>query len=435
MTRPSPLSRPMSRRSLLQLSALGLAGGGLFLPSRVASAGGPERRFLFVLAKGGWDTTFVYTPSQHNPLINCEPDADVAEEGGVVFVDHASRPAVRTFFERWAPSTAVLNGIEVRSVTHDRCQRILMTGSSAAGHDDWAATIAARSTQDPLLPHLVVYGPAYTARYTDRVVRVGSNGQLRDLLDGTALTQSGVPTLATAADLDALVDARVRGRTAAWAAGAGRGHGTSVGNGYVRALDTLAQMGDIAGRVSLAPEDAGCARDLAADAAAAFDCFSLGLSRCALIEDDGWCSTGWDTHSGNDMQATHYELLFGYLSRIMDDLATRSSVTGGALADEVTVVVMSEMGRHPQLNTTGGKDHWTYTSAMLLGAGVRGGQVIGEMNADFQGRPIDLDTGEPSEAGTGLVPSHLGATLLAMADIDPDEVIVDGAQPIHAVIA
>ncbi len=423
--------RSLNRRSLLQLGALGL--GGLFVPARVASAAGPERRFLFVLARGGWDTTFVFTPSQDNPRVSCEPDAVVAETGGLRFVDHESRPSVRTFFERWAPSTALVNGLEVRSVTHDRCKRILMTGSAASGLDDWPTSIAARSNADPLLPHLVVFGPAYTARHTDRVVRVGSNGQLRDLVDGAALTDAGVPLDRYTSDLDALVDARVRARTAAWAGSAGRGRQQAVGDGYLRALDVLGEMGTITDHVNLAPEDAGCARDIAADAAAAFDCFSLGLSRCALVQDDGWCSTGWDSHSGIEMQATHYELLFAYLNRLMDDLAGRSSQAGGALLDEVTVVVLSEMGRHPQLNATGGKDHWTYTSAMLLGAGVRGGQVIGAMNSDFQGVPVDLATGEPGD--TGLLPSHLGATLLAMADIDPAEVVPDGALPIDALIA
>lgn len=425
----SPLPRSPSRRDLLRLGA---AIPGLALLSRAHAGSGTERRFLFVLARGGWDTTFVFTPAMDNPLIATEADAQVMEIGGVSFVDHANRPAVRSFFEAWAPSLALVNGIEVRSVTHDRCKRILFTGTSASGADDWPSTIAARSTQNPLLPHLVVNGPAYTALHTDRVVRVGSDGQLRDLLDGEALVRSGVSLDRLSPDVDALIDVRVRERVTTWTAGSG--HGAVVGNGYVGTLDTLAQMTEISG-LSLAPVDAGCARDIAADAAAAFECFERGLSRCALVTDDGWCSSGWDTHSGNEVQAVHYELLFGYLSRLMEDLASRTSVTGGSLLDEVTVVVVSEMGRHPQLNATGGKDHWTYTSAMILGAGVRGGQVIGAMNADFQGRPVDLRSGEVTETGTGLLPGHLGATLLALADIDPASVDTDGALPIDALLA
>lgn len=422
----------ISRRSLLKLAGAG--GAGLLLPQQ-ARASTPERRFLFVLARGGWDTTCVFTPALDNANIDSEPDATLAETGGIPFVDHESRPSVRAFFETWAPSAAIVNGMEVRSVTHDRCKRILMTGSAASGHDDWPSVIAAHSGENLLLPHLVVAGPAYTAQYTDRVVRVGSNGQLRTLLDGYALEQSGISLDGYSAAMDSAVDARVRERATNWAANAGRGRAALVGEGYTAALETLSQMDGIAEQVSLSPTDAGCARDLAADAAAAFDCFSLGLSRCALITDDGWCSNTWDTHSGNEMQATHYELLFNYLSLLMADLDSRTSVSGGRLIDEVTVVVVSEMGRHPQVNNTGGKDHWTYTSAMLLGSGIRGGQVIGKMNDDFQGEAVDLSSGQVSTTGVGLLPSHLGATLLALADINPDEMITDGAQPITALLA
>jgi uncharacterized protein (DUF1501 family) len=39
---------------------------------------------------------------------------------------------------------------------------------------------------------------------------------------------------------------------------------------------------------------------------------------------------------------------------------------------------MSEMGRTPQVNGNGGRDHWTFCySVMLAGAGIRGGSAYG----------------------------------------------------------
>lgn len=57
--------------------------------------------------------------------------------------------------------------------------------------------------------------------------------------------------------------------------------------------------------------------------------------------------------------------------------------------------------------------------AMLIGAGVRGGQVIGAYDDDFVGRPVDLVSGETVESGTRLGPGNLGATLLQLGGIDP----------------
>ena len=105
----------------------------------------------------------------------------------------------------------------------------------------------------------------------------------------------------------------------------------------------------------------------------------------------------------------------------MEDLQTRTSHTGNPLAEEVTIIVFSEMGREPRLNGWEGRDHWTFTSAMLMGSGIRGGQVLGGLDAYGQGRRIDLAGGGFSDNGAIVMPEHLGATLLAMGDVDPAE--------------
>ena len=427
--------RRFSRRDLLR-GAGALAASGLVVPARARRAAF-ERKFLFVVARGGWDTTYVFTPSFSNGNVDVESDAWESEANGIPYTDSDARLSVRAFFEEYGDRAAVINGMEVRSVTHERCERILLTGSSSSGADDWASILAGRATSDLLLPHLVVYGTAITRQYTSSVVRVGNNGQLPGLLSGEALTQSGLSLAAFTPDVDALADAYLRDRVAAReaAVASALGRGPRFTNGYGRALDTLEEVYTLSDSLSLAPEDAGCARDLAEDAAVAFECMELGLTRCAMIQYDGWCSEGWDTHATNRKQGVHFELLFGYLRDLMADLDTRTSPTGGALADEVTVVVLSEMGRHPQLNSGEGKDHWTFTSAMLVGSGIRGGTVVGEMDDDFQGRPIDLESGEATESGERVLPAHLGATLLALGDIDPAEHVTGGEQPIAAVMA
>ena len=95
--------------------------------------------------------------------------------------------------------------------------------------------------------------------------------------------------------------------------------------------------------------------------------------------------------------------------------------------------VMSEMGRFPQENARGGKEHWTYTSALLMGSGVRGGQTIGGYDEYCFGKKVELGSGEVSNQGVSLLPGHFGATLLQLADIDYGDFVV-GAQPIWAAI-
>ena len=117
----------------------------------------------------------------------------------------------------------------------------------------------------------------------------------------------------------------------------------------------------------------------------------------------------------------------------MSQLGTRRSASGALLKEQVTVVVMSEMGRFPQENARGGKEHWTYTSCLMMGAGIRGGQTIGGFDEYCFGRPIDLASGELYSQGTALLPGHIGATLLTLADVDPYAYIHD-ADPIWAAL-
>ena len=111
------------------------------------------------------------------------------------------------------------------------------------------------------------------------------------------------------------------------------------------------------------------------------------------------------------------------------------SLTLPALAgsDEVTVVLVSEMGRDPRLNAQEGKHHWTHTSAMVVGSGIRGGQVVGAFDENVASSPVDLASGEVHSDDTYLLPSHLGATLLALGDVDPGDYLVD-APPIEAIL-
>src|SRR5262249_29710914 len=86
----------------------------------------------------------------------------------------------------------------------------------------------------------------------------------------------------------------------------------------------------------------------------------------------------WDTHERNFpiLRDNHLPQLDQTYSALLEDLDQRG------LLDETLVVMMGEMGRTPQVNKDGGRDHWTYCySVLLAGAGVRGGSAYGESDA------------------------------------------------------
>ncbi len=91
----------------------------------------------------------------------------------------------------------------------------------------------------------------------------------------------------------------------------------------------------------------------------------------------------WDTHVDNwgRMKNTLLPQLDVGLAALMDDLSS------SGLLEQTLVVVMGEFGRTPRIsNLPGenlpGRDHWAWTySALFAGAGVRGGQVVGQTDA------------------------------------------------------
>jgi hypothetical protein len=110
---------------------------GAALPGLARAAlSASDRRFLFVFVDGGWDPTWVFATVFDNSLVDMPEDAELAESGGLSWVSGANRPAVDDYFVKYGHRTAIVNGLEVRSVAHERCKRLLLTGQSAADADD-----------------------------------------------------------------------------------------------------------------------------------------------------------------------------------------------------------------------------------------------------------------------------------------------------------
>lgn len=134
---------------------------------------------------------------------------------------------------------------------------------------------------------------------------------------------------------------------------------------------------------------------------------------------------GWDTH-WDHFKACEGWLLPGLdqaLSALLDDLADRG------MFDETLVVVLSEMGRTPRINSRSGRDHWVGTyPALFAGAGIRPGTIHGRSDAtgsyvaEGAVKPLDLLAtvyhlcGVPAET---TVTDHLRRPLSLYGDGSP----------------
>ncbi len=392
----------LSRRGLLALGA-----GGLMLPRRLFADSSREHKFLFVFCPGGWDVTAVFAPV-FNDSIDHSPDDEPATVGGLPIVDSPARPSVHDFFTNWGSRTCMINGMQVPSVAHDVCSRWAFTGTSRDGANDWSSIIAGKSNTGRIIPNIHLSGPLYPHDYASASVRVGLAGQLSSLSDGRALTRYDGSPPVFIPERDALEEAFVRARVDRWAARAPAGQPSRIAIAEQLALSRSERIKTISEQL-----DPG-GIDLYHTVSVATQALASGLSRTGVVAYGGGGNGAWDTHSGNDLQNSLFEELFFTLDRAIADLSAAPGEFEASLLDETTVVVMSEMGRTPQINGAGGKDHWTWTSALLIGGGVAGGRTVGAWNADLRGEPVEGET---------LLPGHLGATLLTLAGIDPAEFV------------
>jgi uncharacterized protein (DUF1501 family) len=90
---------------------------------------------------------------------------------------------------------------------------------------------------------------------------------------------------------------------------------------------------------------------------------------------------GWDTHQNNFERVRQ---LSGQIDPAMSALTTDLRDRG--LLDSTLIVWMGDFGRTPRINTRGaqpGRDHYPRAwSTVLVGGGIRGGQVIGRTDAE-----------------------------------------------------
>ena len=401
-----------NRRTFLGGALAALSLGWADRAGAVATGG---RRFLVVQASGGWDPLAVFAPLYDRAYIDMEPGTDVLSVGNLSLVDGPGRPAVRSFFERYHQRTLLLNGVAARSVNHETCSAVVLTGGTSDDRPDFATLLASGDRDVYDLPHIVINGPVFPGPYGVLVSR--AQGALSGLVQGNLLRNAEPSVEPLPGAVGRRVDHFVEQRVAAVA----QAHPTSVhardlAESWSRARSL---MGD-GDRFDISYSQAFLGR-----ARTAIDALANGLCRCATI-DTGFV---WDTHIDNADQATQFQSLFASLEQIVALLDATTGPSGASLASDTVLVVLSEMARTPIYNGTGGRDHWPFTSMMLLGPGLTTNRQVGGYDDGYLGIGIDPVTGETDASRAGISTNDLVATLLALGDVDPGN-FLRGATPL-----
>jgi uncharacterized protein (DUF1501 family) len=281
--------------------------------------------------------------------------------------------------------------------------------------------------RDMPVPYLVLGSSAMSGPLAAITGRAGTTNQISTLLSpqsaypdpGSYTPAPGfVPTASDEGFVKQFLDASAN-RFAATRAQAGSN--AKQVDAFVKSLDRVGLLRDFAsknggfGKQAYTP-DIGVQIDVGTAA------LEQSLSFAVMME-----TQSWDTHTNNAKQGSLADSLYSGLMTLGQKLEDLK------LLDNTVVLVISEMGRTPKLNAAAGKDHWPVTSALVFGAGVAGGRVLGATDNQLGAQSLDLATGQvDSQNGVQLQTGNLVAGVLELAGVDPSGYL-PGVEPFHAI--
>lgn len=386
----------MDRRRFMSLSVLaGLTAGGALAARKLGFAqsneAGPQpyngKLYLFVNAGGGWDPTMVCDP-KGGPVNRQYMPNEIASVGNIRYapIRYANGYTNQQFFTKFGPRLLVLNGVDMQTNNHDGGNRYTWSGHLEDGYPPVAALIAATLAPKQPLAFLSNGGYENTQGVVPltRVNDLGTIGRIAfpNRPDPNNMN-SRYHSEATAARIASFQQQRLR---------AMQGQQSLFHlDRTMRQLAATRDGGNLLERLLqfLPSNDVlrGVTNPIARQGYVALAAYQAGLTAAVNLD-----TGGFDTHNDHDNSQGN---ALARLLQGVDQLMVR--VDELMLRDKVVVMIGSDFGRPPFYNAQNGKDHWSITSIMMMGAGIQGNRVIGATTDGdgamaFRARGLNFDT-------------------------------------------
>lgn len=394
----------MDRRRFLELASV--TGLGLAAAPLLGRAGTGDRRggdhavadeddyqgplFVQVQAHGGWDPTLLCDPKPG--LNNSYGEGDVRTAGNLQYAPVGGAAAL---FDAHYGHTVFINGVDTSTNAHDAGQRFCASGRLGEGHPCIAGLYAGAFAPSRPMSFLS-FGPYDRTSGLVAPTRNGNPDMLAELAHPDRMSAADPASPTYHSETAHALIRLARDKRSAHAAE------TLMLPRYRHAIESLqtARAGS-AGLTRLEevlPEpDANALHRQAQLVVAAYKA-GVGVAGNLF-------HSNFDTHSDHDAeQSARMSELLGLVKFLWDE-AERQGV-----ADRLVVLICSDFGRTPQYNGNMGKDHWSITSMIAMGAGIHGNRMAGLTDGGHNTVPLDPATGmaaaDPA-AGIKLTPAHV----------------------------
>jgi hypothetical protein len=397
---------PWTRRRWLKTAALGALGAGLSTTAlaRREKIVGP-RYVVVMFLRGGMDSVYTTDPKSRADVaakVDVPYGAnEIVDAGGLQFGPHYAK------MKRWAGKMAVVHGVQVRTANHESgALQMLRMKTAVTANMPSILDVIGQEREQPLAS--VTMGTTSSLEHSPGNFggpTADSENTIVDSLDDLSPE-----------DLDILARSYRRHleRVPRWA--------TSTSAGQTR--DHLEQAAALFEKLKTTKPFAldkgwsgrsGLARDLQRTLWLLENDLTRGVFVKVFFD--------WDSHYNNARKQTSANQGFvDVADRFFEELHTRKNALG-TLADQTLLVIGSELGRFPLLNTNLGKDHFPETHLTFMGPGIqtndgKGARFVptGKM---MEGLKVSLKTGQPDKNGTEVFLDDVGATMLHAVGMNP----------------
>lgn len=439
----------MNRRTLLQL----LGGGAAALAAPRPLWAAAERAattefFVFIHAAGGWDVTLWADPRHERKGLVEPASTDNTEINGLT---QWKSVALDGDTDTFAPLTAsdsklvlgpgigalwevrdrltVINGLAMNTVSHPDGTAYSATGRHLAGGRAPASSIDVAVANElgtgQLLPAVAIQFPsAFVGERLDRraiPLRVASASTIARSLSRSnayfAAEDRAAITALLSEEAQALAGRSVFPETYQRIASQQDAQPRLVGGELEKAFTPKALQDAYPGFDYKSKSQAGGALS----AAFCVEAMKRNLVRCV-----SFALGGLDTHNQNYKQhARVQQELFGVIASLLAvlDQAPHPTRHGAKLADHTHILVVSDFCRTPQINLSGGRDHYPNNSALVISPKFRGGTSFGKTDAE---QVLPAAAKRFADGERPIAPPDLLATFLHAFAIDPRPYLRDG---------
>jgi len=425
MNRVQSKEKKMLRRDFLKFTSAAAALALIPTSSFAESYTGPL--WVFVQATGGWDPTSFCDPKgynevddgnggvemESNPMNQSYRKADIATSTSASSIkyapisgadDNGVQYAFSTFFDTYGKDLLIINGVDSQTNGHDTGRRYFMSGRLSEGYPALSALIA--GVNIPSSPLAFITAGGYDE--TDGVVAGTRLSNVSAFNELAFVNKRGDETYVSDATFSRILKAKQERISRV----------TSKAKlERVKALATqygLAHSGsnELQKLVENMPEDIDTHPDRN-NAVFAQGRFAMAGYKAGLTSSVNIAKGGFDTHGNHD--GSHIPQLARLLKGI--DLLKQEAVNQG-IADRVIFVVGSDFGRTPGYNGGNGKDHWSVTSAMFMGPGIKGGRVIGASTDRHEHMTVNPTSLALDNSGIKITYAHINKALRKLSGLE-----------------